>query len=325
MISQLFNNAAHKHSDRTVLVDGERHMTYFELQVYVEWSARYFQLLGIQPGHRIAIYIPNRHEFVISLLGMLPLGGVAVPVPISDDPEQIRAALLAGKVHAAITIPRYRELLSAVLSQPGKTEWPLHKIPLAVFEEDNIATAKGTLFPPEAQIKAPLSMNGKSDHAGIGFLSSLVGRFDEHPAVSFVHQESSGRVVNAPQTHRVLVEAAEKFAQASQMTAEDCTLSVLPLSQPEGLVSGLLAAFVCGAKLILLERFEATAVLRALEEERVTIYPGAATMFDKLSGVRSGALRHAHSLRACFCGDVHAAPEVKETFQREFGVAVQSF
>lgn len=325
MISQLFNNAAHKHGDRTVLVDGERHMTYFELQVYVEWSARYFQSLGIQPGHRIAIYIPNRHEFVISLLGMLPLGGVAVPVPISDNPERIRAALLAGKVHAAITIPRYRELLSTILTQPHKDEWPLHKIPLAVFEEDNIATASGTLFPPEAQMKLPLSVNGKSDHSGIGFLSSLVGRFDEHPAAWFVNDEGAGGAVVKPCTHRALAEAAENFARASQMTAEDCILSVLPLSQAEGLSRGLLAAFVCGAKLILLERFEVTAVLRALEEERVTIYPGAAAMFDKLLDTRSSALRPSHSLRACFCGDVHAVPDVKETFQREFGVAVQSF
>lgn len=325
MISQLFNNAAHKHGDRTVLVEGERHMTYFELQVYVEWSARYFQSLGIQPGHRVAIYIPNRHEFVISLLGLLPLGGVAVPVPMSDDPEQIRTALLAGKVHAVITVPRYRELLSAVLSQPGKAEWPLHKIPLAVFEEDNIATAKGTLFPPEAQAKAPLSVNGKSDHAGIGFLSNLVGRFDDHPAVWFVHYDATKGAIVKPHTHGALAEAAENFARASQMTAEDCILSVLPLSQFEGLISGLLAAFLCGAKLILLEHFEAARVLRALEEDRVTIYPGAAAMFDKLLDAPSGASRQAHSLRACFCGDVHLVPEVKETFQREFGVVVQSF
>lgn len=324
MISQLFNNAAHKHSDRTVLVDGERHMTYFELQVYVEWSARYFQSLGIQTGHRVAIYIPNRHEFVISLLGMLPLGGVAVPLPVSEDPEEIRAALLAGKVHAAITIPRYRESLSSILSQTSKTEWPLHKIPLAVFEEDNIATASGTLFPPEAQSTAPLNVNGKNDHVGIGLLSSLMGRFEDYPAASIVHRETAGGVIAKPVTHRALVEAAENFVHASQMTAGDCILSVLPLSQSYGLVSGLLAAFVCGARLILHERFEAAAVLRALEQERVTIYPGAASMFGKLLDASSSASRHAHSLRMCFCDGNNLAPEVKETFQREFGVAVQS-
>jgi acyl-CoA synthetase (AMP-forming)/AMP-acid ligase II len=263
MISQLFNRAAHKHSERTVLEEGERHMTYFELQVYVEWCARYFQALGIQPGHRVAIYIPNRHEFVISLLGMLPLGGIAVPLPQADDAEELRAALLAAKVHAVITIPRYREVLAAALSQPGHAAWPLHKIPLAVFEEDNIATANGTLAPPETKAQMATANNGEYDHAGIGFLSNMTGRFDEHTAVLFLSGDGYGGHELKPFTHRALAEAAENFARASQITAEDRILAELPFSQAPGLINNLLATIAGGAKMILAPRFEEAGVVEA--------------------------------------------------------------
>lgn len=249
MISQLFNQAAHKHSERLVLEDGERHMTYFELQVYVEWCARYFQALGLQPGHRVALYIPNRHEFVISLLGMLPLGGVAVPLALYDDPQALRAALLAGRVHAVITIPVYRELLVSVLAQQSKGEWPLHKIPLAVFEEDNMATAHGgTLAPPEVKITP--AKNGAEDRAGIGFLSNLIGRFDEHAAAIFL-RDNDGAFTLETFTHRDLVEAAENFAVSSQMAAGDGILAVLPFSQASNLIQNLLAPMTRGAKMIL--------------------------------------------------------------------------
>ncbi len=325
MISQLFNRAAHKHGERTVLVDGERHMTYFELQVYVEWSARYFQSLGIQPGHRIAIYIPNRHEFVISLLGMLPLGGVAVPLPQYDDPGELRAALLAAKVHAVITIPPYRELLAAVLSQQGKAEWPLHKIPLAVFEEDNIATANGTLSPPEVKVNVAAASNGEHDRAGIGFLSNLVGRFDEHTAVLFLPSDSRGAQTLKPFTHRALVEAAENFARSSQMTADDCILAVLPFAQAAGLITSLLAVIAGDAKLILLPHFEEASVVEALARERVTIYPDLPARFDRLLAAPADRRRALPSLRLCIAAGASMAPESKQNFLREFGVAVQSW
>ncbi|MEK7727609.1 MAG: AMP-binding protein [candidate division KSB1 bacterium] len=324
MISQLFNNAAHKHSERIVLVDGDRQMTYFELQVYVEWCARYFQGLGIQPGHRVALYIPNQHEFVISLLGLLPLGGVAVPLPLYDNPEDLRAALLVAKAHAVITIPPYREMLASVLAQQNKAEWPLHKIPLAVFEEDNIATAKGTLSPPETKLKIVAANNDENNHPGIGFLSSLVGRFDEHTAVMFLQKDEAGALAGTTLTHRALVAAAENFARASQMTGADCILAVLPFSQPQGLIKGLLAVIASGAKFILLPYFDETDVVEALSSEHVTVYPGAPDMFDCLLEAPADKRRVMSALRLCVAEGASLSPEMNQNLQREFGVAVQS-
>ncbi len=325
MISQLFNNAAHKHSERVVLVDGERQMTYFELQVYVEWCARYFQNLGIQPGHRVALYMPNQHEFVISLLGLLPLGGIAVPLPLCDDPEELRAALLAAKAHAVITIPPYREILTTALAQAGKAEWPLHKIPLAVFEEDNIATIEGTLAPPEVKVKIAAANNDDEAPRGIGFLSNLVGRFDEHTAVIFLQKEEDGTFSKAHFTHRALVEAAENFARASQMTSDDCILAVLPFSQAPGLIKGLLAVIVSGGKFILLPYFDEIDVVEALSSEQVTVYPGAPEMFDCLLEAPEDKRRVMSSLRLCVAAGASLTPEMNQNLQREFGVAVHSY
>ena len=320
MINQMFDKTVAAHSERVVLVQRDRQFSYFELHVYVEWMARYFQSLGVQPGHRLAIFMPNTHECVISLLGVLRLYGIAVPLLTNHDVEEIRTDLSAAKAHAVITIPRYRELMMEVLAGTTEGPWPLHKLPLAIFEEDNIATSKGASLSPlrEAQSSAfntaevedaKKTTNGRA-HA------PEPAKNNDRAAVLFFEDQDHRRAQPRLYTHDHLHAAAEELVQLSHLTSNDCILSELPFAHKRGFISGLLAVVAAGAKMILAEPDNAAALLQTLAEEQVTVYSGGRDSYQRLVEETTNGPSEVEALRLCWCDGAPLSPEMAEALQQ---------
>ena len=329
MIQHLFEKIVATHSDRIVLVQGERQFSYFELHVYVEWMARYFQSLGVQPGHRVAIFMPNVHEFVISVLGLLRLRGIALPLPIDSEAGRIRADLESAKAHAVITIPPFRDLLREVLSSSASGAWPLAKLPLAIFEEDNIATSRGSSLP---------QLNGA--HAKIAFTDDrgndkppngrvLAGKADHDPqenestAALFFHTRNGRLAVPALYSHHTLLDETDKLVRLSQLTHEDCIFSELPFSQAQGFVAGLVAAVTTGAKMVLAEPAGPDDLVEILGHERVTIYSGALDRFGQLADIASAKLADAPALRLCWCDAASLPSDAEAVLRKNFDTEIQ--
>ena len=323
MINQAFDRTVAAHSERVVLIEGERQFSYFELHVYVEWMSRYFQSLGVQPGHRLAIFMPNTHEFVISLLGLLRLHGVAVPLITGSSVAQVRAALEAARAHAVITIPRYREFMMEVLSSAPEGAWALPKLPLAVFEEDNIATSRGSALPllrGEEHAAANLGGAAAAKKVANGHTHALTPGLppeeSERAAVMFFEKSVEEYMASRLYSHRELIEEAEKLAQLSRLTCNDCVLSEWPFAHTRGFVAGLLAVVATGARMILVKPDSAAALLRTMADERVTVYSGCPAGVEHLAEAGTDALAEAQTLRWCWCEGAALSPEASKALQQ---------
>lgn len=323
MINQVFEKTVAAHSDRLALVEGERQFSYFELHVYVEWMARYFQSLGVQPGHRVAIFIPNTHEFAISLLGLLRLRGVAVPLITSLGASDLRTALEAAKVHAIITVPRYHGLITGALSASSPSAWPLHKLPLAVFEEDNIATSRNASLPhlrEHAAVGARPALPENGKKTANGCAPSKAG--DEEPAALFFEKEGERRFEPRPYTHQALLAEAEKLTQLSHLTCSDCILSELTFAHRRGFVAGLLAVIAAGAKMILAEPADEAARLEIIATEGVTIYSGDPAHFERLVEAATDGHSAKNALRLCWCDGAALPTETVQALQQRRGLGL---
>ncbi len=326
MIHHLFDKMVAAHSDRIVLAQGERQLSYFELHVYVEWMARYFQSLGVQPGHRVAIFMPKVHEFVISILGLLRLQGIAVPLTIDLDPAKIRADLEAAKVHAVITLPHYRELLMEVLCSSPNGAWPLAKLPLAIFEEDNIATSRGSALPQlHGALSKNLMANGKDKNAPSNGRPHAENGVEESDcaAAMFFYARDGRLQAPALYSHHALLDEAEKLAKLSQLTCDDCIFSELSFAQAQGLVAGFLVALITGAKMVLAETDSLPDLGKIFWQERVTVFSGALARFGQLAEAVRQKLSGTHALRWFWCNDNSLSPGVEEVLRQKFGAAIQ--
>lgn len=103
------------------------------------------------------------------------------------------------------------------------------------------------------------------------------------PALILYTSGSTGRPKGAVLSHDALAFAIESWADpVMALTADDVVLAVLPFSHSYGLNGALLAPLLTGARVVLLERFSAEAVIAAIRAHRVTVFPGVATMFRRL-------------------------------------------
>lgn len=62
------------------IVDGDVVISYAELQDHVRGVARAYLAHGIEPGDRIGLWAPNRHEFILAMLGAQLVGIAVVPL-----------------------------------------------------------------------------------------------------------------------------------------------------------------------------------------------------------------------------------------------------
>jgi long-chain acyl-CoA synthetase len=78
--ADVLRDTARRHGERLALVDGDRRLTWSELDEAVERAAQGYAAAGLVPGYRVVLLMANSIEFVTSYLGCLRAGLVAVPL-----------------------------------------------------------------------------------------------------------------------------------------------------------------------------------------------------------------------------------------------------
>src|SRR3954451_13519272 len=92
-----------------------RRLTYAQLDEQVNRFASGLQAMGVGPGDRVAIILPNCPQFVIALFGVLKVGAVAVPTNPLYTPRELRNQFNDGGIATVIALntvaPRVQEIM----------------------------------------------------------------------------------------------------------------------------------------------------------------------------------------------------------------------
>jgi long-chain acyl-CoA synthetase len=85
-IIDLFEQTARRRADATAIIYLGTRYSYRRLEEMARIFAAALNKLGIQPGQKVMLYIPNSIQWVVAWLGVQRLGGVCVPItPIYPD------------------------------------------------------------------------------------------------------------------------------------------------------------------------------------------------------------------------------------------------
>jgi len=304
-LNQLFDKAVLARSDAIALIADDRRISFFELQLYVEWMSGYFQSINLRSGQRVALLMPNSPELVISFLGLMRAGGVAVPLDVLDNEQNLRTSLLRSEAGAVITTPEYKPVLDKILlefSRNGMSPC----LTIAVFEEDNITTLKKTARAAAENGKVaavtPQRENGKETRqAQDCFHQDASEAAAGHPAViQFQHAREF-----FVYTHEELEREAEALIARIQLGENDRLVCCAPICQQPCLSRCLIAAIAAGATVVLAESGNWENLLQTLMSEQVTVLAGPAALLRRLT-----ASNAASSLRWYFCLDAASPPEL---------------
>jgi acyl-CoA synthetase (AMP-forming)/AMP-acid ligase II len=80
-LPEVFDQACHRHADRTALIDGDRRLTYRAMQDLANQVAHGLLSLGVARGDRIGLLLPNCLEFIPTQHGIWKAGATLVQMP----------------------------------------------------------------------------------------------------------------------------------------------------------------------------------------------------------------------------------------------------
>jgi HIP---CoA ligase len=258
---------------------------------------------GIGPGDRVAIWAPNGSEWLLTALGTLAAGAAVVPVSTRfTGPEALdvigrsgaRALFVAGGFLGA---DRLGALLAAAAGEGGKGG-ALDRLGLIVRvpEEWDAFLQAGSLS--GARRRAETVRPG--DVSDIMFTSGTTGR-------------SKGAMTS----HERSLGVARAWADCARLGPGDRYLVVNPFFHTFGFKAGILACLVSGAALVPQAVFDAGEAMRLAEAERITVLPGAPTIYQMILDHPERAERDLSSLRLAVTGAADVPVALVERMRSE--------
>ena len=113
------DDLATKHGDRTALLFKGSPVSYRQLSAASTAFAAALIGLGVRPGDRVALLLPNCPQFMICEFGIWKAGGVVVALNPTYSERELEQALDAMRVSVAIVLTPFYERLTRVQGRTG--------------------------------------------------------------------------------------------------------------------------------------------------------------------------------------------------------------
>ncbi|HET9521090.1 MAG TPA: long-chain fatty acid--CoA ligase [Candidatus Limnocylindrales bacterium] len=325
-LDELLCRTAERYRDRAATVFLGRQTSYRQLDEAVDLLAGGLRRRGLEPGDRVALFMPNCPQLVASFYAIWRAGGVAVPInPRATGPELSRQLTDAGAA-AAIVLDRLWLELRDVRLPPTVRHLVVadaaDDLPLALRVGVWVRRRGARLGPTTSDGASVVSLRevGRSGEPG----STQAGLGPNDPAVLLYTGGTTGLPKAAILTHRNLVaNACQLRAWASTLDdGAEVMLSALPLVHGYAMTACMNVSVLRGWTQVLapdprdLER-----LLTSIERWRVTVFPGVPTLYAAICShpdVVSGR-RDLHSIEACISGAAALPAGIEEEFERMTG------
>lgn len=296
-------------------------LTYQQLDHRVNQFAHALHGLGVRPGDRVMLVLPNMPQMIIAFYATIKIGGVVVlPNPDAGAAqiiEQLRqtqakvlvtlkdfaglAVLAQNQLPLKVVLSNIRRAVSNRVYKQLLTRWheagfePQEDIPWV----ESAQTMERMIL--DAPTTRPDHIVESDDLAAILFTS---GTTHEPKGVCLTHENL---VANSLQTRHWIPDI--RFG-------EEIFLAVLPLSHSYGMTTLMNIPIVIGATIVLLPVFELDQVLEAIKSHKPTLFPGVPSIYAAINqapGIRSYGL---DSIKACISGAAPLPIEVQEAFEK---------
>jgi long-chain acyl-CoA synthetase len=321
-LHQMLSDAARRHGSRPCIAYQGRTLTYAEVDESSSRFAAGLVKLGLKKGDRVAVFLPNIPQFVISYFGILRAGGIVVPCsPLYKEREleaQIRDSgaklviaandVVGGNdLYASLEGCRGRLQLSNVIAASVTDYLPGYKRAFAGLAKVKNVKRNNTIPFMEVvrtnqPIASPAEVDPVKDTAVLQYTGGTTG-------------VSKGAVL----THYNLLSGAAIAAKTLPMEDSDINLSVLPLFHIFGMTGVMNAPIYSGGTMVLLPRFDIEEVMKTIQKEKVTIFCGVPTMYIAINNHPDAAKFDLRTVRLSFSGGAPLPVAVRRKFNELTG------
>jgi long-chain acyl-CoA synthetase len=302
-----------------------KRLTYRQLKEETERFARALQGLGIRKGDRVGLVLPNSPQFVVAFYALQRLGAVAVGNnPLYTQREMTHQLTDAG-VETLIVLDVLYPLIGAIRDEVGLKQvivteigdylgFPINK--LSRVKQKREAQKEGHPWPPVPEGHDVLRWSDLMSRAS-GDLPDLQVNPKEDVAALVYTGGTTGLSKGAMLTHHNMVSNAIQTGAwfTDVQEGEEGIMAVLPFFHSYGLGAIMTVAIHRAMKLVCLPRFELEMVLKAIEKEKATLFPGVPRIYIAINESPETKSYDLSSIRACFSGAATLPVAVAEKFR----------
>src|SRR3954451_5487197 len=239
---------AAEHGEREALVDGRLRMKHARVLHRAAVVAARLRSLGVEPGDRVAILLPNSWHYAVGYFGAQLAGAIAVLVNTRFTGPEIEHILTDSGAEVVLTDDRLGARIPPGLAVRVVPAAELTAAPDAVEAEVDPADLPGTRRRPD-------------DVAHLLYTSG-----------------TTGRPKGAMQTHRNLLVNARTVGENLGAAPGERTLIAAPMFHATGTASQLIGFISAGACCVFTPAFHADTAVELMADERITVFAGVAAM-----------------------------------------------
>lgn len=323
LLTDLLDHAVERHGKWPAVDFMGRKWTYAEIGKLAGKAARGLQDLGVKPGTRVGLCLPNTPYYVICYFAILRIGAVVVnfnPLYTEREMEHLiedsgASVMIASDL--ALSLPKIAPLVGKGM---------LSRVVVCPFA-DALPAFKRRAF---QLLKRRDIAHEPHDLRFVRFADLIARDADPDPVDRNPHDlavlQYTGGTTGTPKG--AMLSHANLAANSAQMIAhvghmpdqQERTLGVLPLFHVFALTTVLNYSVDTAAEMILLPRFEMKSFLATCRRTKPTQFFGVPTLYTALNGVALHS--EFESVRVCISGGAPLPLEVRQRFEERTGVKV---
>ena len=324
-VGDVLDEVASKFPEKEALLDlsQKKRFSYKEFLATVNQTAKGFLKLGLKQGDQLALWSPNRWEWIITQFALAKIGVVLVSIDINCKIDQLeyflrqsdsKSFVMAEGMKGSEYMDMIRQLCPEVKeAMPGKLN--SRTLP----ELQNIILLSGRTFGAMFQWKEILDMGRDIPDR---MLAERQSSYQEDHIVTILYTSgTTGAPKGVMSTHFGIINTTLASANNQRITEKDRLCLSVPLSHMFGCVCVTLASVIKGATLVIpSETFDPPRILEAIEKEQCTAIYGSHSAFIALMEDPGYRASNVKSLRTGIMGGAQCPMEVMKKVVGEMGV-----
>jgi long-chain acyl-CoA synthetase len=295
-LAHYLENSARLHPHKPAIRFEGQQITFQELDIACSRLAHGLSKLGLAPGDRGVVMMPNSIQQVTVYYALAKIGAIVVPVNFLYRKYELEHIIKDAEPKVFIGADPYLKEIRDIIDKKNRT--PM-RIALGVKKDQTFMDLE----------------NVYSDKMDFSTYPS-----DDHDTVNLLYTSgTTGIPKGVMLTHRNLARNAKILAEMrGQLDPKTVVIGVLPLYHVYGITSVLNVSMYLGLTIELFARFEPEEVIEAIEREERTILFAVPTMLNRLVQLASENPPKQVSLKFCISGGASLPVEFLHRFEAIF-------
>ena len=303
-LGELLSATALRHPRELAIVFGRKKINYHTLDHLTSRIAAGLLDLGVKKQDKVAIFLDNCPEFIISYYAILKAGAVVVPINYMLKTEEAKYILQDSRAVCIITARTYVNMAEELRLRVDSLKYIITTAKNGQDALDLVKIASHNTAALEAQCIDP------DDLAVIIYTSGTTG-FPKGAMLS----------------HYNLISNAYDSSRAIRSSHKDAFICILPLFHSFAATVCMNLPLLIGAKTVIMKSiWPFKRLIRAVRNNRVTVFVGIPSIYNILKDMKLPRIFHTplirffNPLKLCISGAAALPTETFRGFERRFRI-----